>query len=52
MMHNVGQTAGQWLNDQLDARDIDVRDVAAALAVTTQSVYSWLLGAHGRFVHL
>jgi transcriptional regulator with XRE-family HTH domain len=42
MMHNVGQTAGQWLNDQLDARNIDVRDVATELAVTTQSVYSWL----------
>jgi transcriptional regulator with XRE-family HTH domain len=41
-MSAVDPTPGEWLNQQLDRRDIDVRDVADRLRVTTQAVYRWL----------
>lgn len=38
--------AGSWLREQLDQREISVRQFAAALDVSTQVVYDWLRGKH------
>lgn len=38
------QPPGDWLREQLDARDLTTHDVAQAVGLRDQAVYYWLTG--------
>lgn len=38
------KSAGEWLKQEMDRRDISTRDVAEAVGLRDQAVYYWLTG--------
>ncbi|MBD2900772.1 hypothetical protein amrb99_97810 [Actinomadura sp. RB99] len=46
MTRDKGLAAGDWLRHQRELRGLEVREVAIALGVATQTVYGWETGKH------